>query len=451
MAGMTGPGEQVGKGAMPAGDSELLKLFRIIIDNLPSGVSLADKDLRLRVWNSELKRLLNFPDELFEPEPPDLYKLALFNARRGEYGPGDAEELAKAVVERARKMRPHVYERERPDGTVLEIRGQPLPGGGFVSIYTDVTDRKHAEEEVRRTAKYFQSVLDNLPIGVLLADKELRCVYWNKQGKALFDFPDDFVLKEIPLETLMTRVAESGAYGSGDIEQQVAKRMELIRNFEPHTMELERRGGGTMQIRGAPVVIDGAAAGFILLQEDITERKNTQHALEHLATTDHLTNLLNRRAFLDAMEKEMRRSHRYRQPLTLLMLDVDHFKRINDAYGHPSGDEVLRQIAATTRRLLRDEDLTGRLGGEEFAIALVQAPLAAAVLVAERLRKTISELVIDFEGRKISVTVSIGVAEFGADADNLSRLVTVADERLYAAKHAGRNCVVATQIDAAAT
>lgn len=433
---------------MSTSDSNLLTLFQTIIDNLPSGVSLADKDLRVTIWNSEFKRLLKFPDELFEPEPPDLYKLAIYNARRGEYGPGDPEELAQAVVGRARKMQPHVYERKRPDGTVLEIRGQPLPGGGFVSIYTDITDRKHAEDEVRRTASYFLSVLDNLPIGVLLADKEMHCVHWNKQGRSLFDIPDDFIVKEVPLEAVLTRVAENGGYGSGNIEEQVAKRMELIRHFEPHTVELERRGGGILQVRGAPILIDGVPASFILLQEDITERKNYQHALEHLATTDNLTNLFNRRAFFEATEKEMRRSHRYGQPLTLLMLDIDHFKRINDTYGHPAGDEVLRRIAATTVSLLRDEDLSGRLGGEEFAIALVQVPLAAAVLVAERLRKTISELVIDFEGRQISVTISIGVAEFGVDADSLTRLINVADQRLYAAKRAGRNCVVSIRADA---
>lgn len=433
---------------MSTSDSSQLQLFQTIIDNLPSGVSLADKDLRVTLWNSEFKRLLNLPDDMFEPEPPDLYKLALFNARRGEYGPGEPEVLAQAVVSRARKLLPHTYTRTRPDGTVLEIRGQPLPDGGFVSIYTNVTERKRAEDAVRYTASYFQAVLDNLPIGVLLADKEMRCVYWNKQGKALFEIPDDFVLKEIPLEKVLMRVAENGAYGSGNLEQEVARRMARIRNFEEHTVELARRGGGTLHVRGAPILIDGAPAGFILLQEDITERKNYEHALEHLATTDHLTNLLNRRAFLESTEKEMRRSHRYGQPLTLLMLDVDHFKHINDTYGHPAGDEVLRRIAATTVSLLRDEDLSGRLGGEEFAVALVQVPLAAAVLVAERLRQTISKLVIDFEGRQISATVSIGIAEFGVDADSLTRLINVADQRLYAAKRAGRNCVVSMQADA---
>jgi diguanylate cyclase (GGDEF)-like protein len=434
---------------MSINDDEQLRLFQTIIDYLPSGVSLVDKDLNVTAWNAEFKRLLQFPDALFEPAGPHLHKLFLFNARRGEYGPGDPEEQAKAGTERARKMEPHVFERTRPDGTVLEIRGQPLPGGGFVSIYTDMTERKRIEEEVRHAAAYFLAVLDNLPIGVLLADKDMLCVYWNQVGRGLFGIADDFVLKGTPLEDVLGQVARNGGYGPGQIEEQVARRMALIRNFQSHTVELERRGGGTLQIRGAPILIDGAPAGFILLQEDITERKAYQTTLEHLATTDHLTNLLNRRAFLEATEREIRRAHRYGQPLTLLMLDVDHFKHINDTCGHPAGDEVLRRIAATCRRLLRDEDLTGRLGGEEFAITLVQAPIEAAALVAERLRRTIGELLIEFGGRQIAVTVSVGVAEFGMDADNLSRLVSVADERLYAAKNGGRNRVVSAQIDVA--
>jgi diguanylate cyclase (GGDEF)-like protein len=131
------------------------------------------------------------------------------------------------------------------------------------------------------------------------------------------------------------------------------------------------------------------------------------------------------------------------------MLDVDHFKRINDGHGHPAGDEVLRRIAAACRGLLRDEDLTGRLGGEEFAVTLVQATLPAAVAVAERLRKTIGDLLIGHEGKDLAATVSIGVAEFGVDADNLSCLISVADERLYAAKRGGRNCVVSAQANPA--
>jgi len=429
-------------------DGELLKLLQTILDHLPSGVSLMDKDLRCAAWNAEFKRLLQFPDDLFEPAAPDLHQLVLFNARRGEYGPGDPQEQARAIVERARKMEPHVFERTRPDGTTLEIRGRPLPGGGFVSIYTDMTERKRIEDGIRHTAAYFQGVLDNLPLGVLLADKEMRCVYWNKLGRGLFGIQDDFALVGAPLDAVLRQVAENGGYGPGKAEEHVARRMQLIGSFQPHTVELDRANGGTLQVRGAPILVGGAPAGYILLQEDITERKNHQATLERLATTDHLTGLLNRRAFLEATEREIRRAHRYGQSLTLLMLDVDHFKRVNDTWGHPAGDEVLRRIAAACRDMLRDEDLTGRLGGEEFAVTLVQAPLRSAVAVAERLRKAIGELAITHQGQPIAATVSIGVAELAAGSAQLDRMIARADQCLYAAKHRGRNCVVAMHDEA---
>ena len=126
--------------ATPSGQAEVLQT---IIDALPGGVTLFDADLRMIACNEQFKRLLEFPATLFEGGLPTLRELAIFNARRGDYGPGDHELLAQQVVERARGMQAHVFERTRPNGTVLEIRGAPLPdGGGFVTIYTDITERK---------------------------------------------------------------------------------------------------------------------------------------------------------------------------------------------------------------------------------------------------------------------------------------------------------------------
>jgi diguanylate cyclase (GGDEF)-like protein/PAS domain S-box-containing protein len=425
---------------MALNEGELLRVFQTIIDNLPSGVTLMDRDLRFVAWNSEIKELLNFPDELFDPDnPPHLSKVALFNAQRGEYGPGDPDEQARALVERAGKMLPHVFERTRPDGTVLEIRGRPLPNGGFVSIYTDMTERKRAEEEVRRTASFLQAVLDNLPFGMMVVDKAIRCRYWNRQSEALFDLPPGFVHQGIAMEEVLRQIARNGIYGPGDVEDHVTRRLKIIGGFQAHAFELTRPDGRSLRIMGAPVLIEGEPEGLVLLQEDITEHKNYQATLERLATTDHLTGLLNRRAFLDATEREIRRAHRYGQPLALIMLDVDHFKRINDGHGHPAGDEVLRRIAATCRGMLRDGDLMGRLGGEEFAITLVQPPLQVATAVAERLRKAVSELDIEFGGERLAVTISLGIAEVGEGIVSLDHLISKADACLYTAKREGRN------------
>ena len=428
-------------------EGELLRVFQTIIDNLPSGVTLLDKDLGFVAWNSEIKELLNFPDDLFNPDdPPDLYKVALFNARRGEYGPGHPEELARALVERAGKMLPHVFERTRPDGTVLEIRGRPLPNGGFVSIYTDMTERKRAEEEVRRTASFLQAVLDHLPFGMMVVDKSIRCRYWNRQSEALFELPPGFIHQGIAMEEVLRQVACNGIYGPGDIEEHVSRRLKILGGLEAHAVELTRPDGRSLRVMGAPVLIGGQAEGLVLLQEDITERKNHQATLERLATIDHLTGLLNRRAFLEATEREVRRAHRYGQPLAMIMLDIDHFKRINDGHGHPAGDEVLRRVAATCRGMLRDEDLMGRLGGEEFAITLVHPPLPQAAAVAERLRKAVSELVIEHGGSRITVTISLGIAEIGESLNSLDHLVSMADGHLYTAKREGRNRVCAAGV-----
>lgn len=426
---------------MSPNDEDWSSLLQTILDYLPSGVSLLDKDLRLVAWNEEFRRLLCFPDELFESPAPDLYDLLLFNARRGEYGPGDPEAQARAGIERARRMEPHLFERTRPDGTVIEVRGRPLPGGGFVTIYSDVTVRRRAEEEVRRTASFLQAVLDSLPFGTMVVDSDIRCTYWNRQSEALFDFPPGFIRQGLPVEEVVRQVARSGIYGPGDVEEQVAARMQQIGRLLPHSAEMIRLDGRSLRVIGSPVMLDGRAQGLIILQEDITERIHHESMLQRLATTDALTGLLNRRAFLEAVEREIGRARRDSLPLALLMFDVDHFKRVNDRYGHPAGDEVLRRLAATCRDLLRDEDLVGRLGGEEFAVLLIHPHPQSAALVAERLREAVQAQAIDHAGRAIAVTVSLGIAELGEGIDSVEQLISRADACLYTAKRTGRNRV----------
>lgn len=172
-----------------------------------------------------------------------------------------------------------------------------------------------------------------------------------------------------------------------------------------------------------------------------------EEALRRLAVSDPLTGLANRRQFHELGTAELSRTRRHARPLTLLMMDVDHFKAINDRYGHAVGDETLKLLAAVCKTLLRECDLFARLGGEEFAAILPETDLDAAMLVAERLRIGVAQLVVPTNSQAFSFTVSIGVAQAGSEDHSLHELVHRADEALYAAKASGRNKVIASRAD----
>lgn len=171
-------------------------------------------------------------------------------------------------------------------------------------------------------------------------------------------------------------------------------------------------------------------------------RKRLEEDLKRLAMTDELTGIANRRYFLQRVEAELRRIQRYPARAALLMLDIDYFKRVNDNYGHGWGDAVLRAVSQTGQRVLRDTDLIGRLGGEEFCLLLPQTTSAEALLVAERLRLEIAALAFRSDaGQVFSVTVSVGVAGVNPAGDSVSEWLRRADGALYQAKAAGRNRV----------
>lgn len=177
--------------------------------------------------------------------------------------------------------------------------------------------------------------------------------------------------------------------------------------------------------------------GYVLTMRDVTERKRLEEQLKMAATIDKLTGIYNRQTLDDFLSREIARAHRYKTPLSLVMADIDHFKSINDSYGHQVGDQVLRDVADALRSSIRLSDLPGRWGGEEFMIIAPQTIQTSARTLAEKLRKVI-ELRSFPHGEP--VTVSFGVAEMKA-RDTLESLIRRADEALYAAKHHGRNRV----------
>ncbi len=165
--------------------------------------------------------------------------------------------------------------------------------------------------------------------------------------------------------------------------------------------------------------------------------------LEQWATTDTLTGVYNRRQVLKMAESEVERALRYHHPLSVLMLDIDDFKKVNDTYGHIDGDQVLQAVAARFKKQIRDIDLVGRFGGDEFMLVLLETSLEDACTCAERIRSTVMGTPLKLEQRSVSVTVSIGVAAIGEETDNLTSLLRDADNALYTAKQAGKNRVEA--------
>lgn len=542
-----------------------------IIDFLPSGVTRFDRELNMVMCNRKFRELLDFPDALFERGLPSLHELAIFNAERGEYGPGDPQALAAAVVERARRREAHVFERTRPDGRILEIRGNPLPDGGFVTIYTDITERKRAEEEARRAASYLDAVVNALPQGVTVVDEALNLVLWNPAFVKIQNLPDSLMQPGVTFPDVVRFNAERGEYGAVDPDEKVRQMVELARRFEPHRLERTRGDGGVIEVEGRIVVENGRTLGFVTTYNDITERVRNertirhvrdlmseainfsptyiwetdrqgrytfvqgqekilgrsdlaligenrwaqlcgtdcdvragdcqivaaiaqrrpierkllrsrhvdgtevwiscsaqpvfdeagayigyrgvdvdvteltlaQRELEQMALHDPLTGLANRRKFMSRYELELARQRRSGGSLSLLLIDIDHFKEINDRWGHLVGDDCLRRIANVLSSNLRVVDLIARFGGEEFIVLLCDTGLEQALRIAEQLRQVVAATRLEApDGTTIGLTVSIGVASRpDGDARDFDQLLADADAGAYAAKHAGRDRV----------
>ncbi len=183
----------------------------------------------------------------------------------------------------------------------------------------------------------------------------------------------------------------------------------------------------------------GRVTHFATIGRDLTATRQLQEELRLMASTDPLTGLLNRRRFLERAEADFQRSQRYRHELAVVMLDIDHFKAINDSHGHFAGDQALIGMSRACEKLLRNTDILGRWGGEEFVILMPETPLAGAAILAERLREELAQLAVATTAGPLHFTVSAGVAARGEPDAGITDIMHRADSALYAAKQRGRN------------
>jgi diguanylate cyclase (GGDEF)-like protein/PAS domain S-box-containing protein len=282
----------------------------------------------------------------------------------------------------------------------------------------------------------YKAAVDSSSAGIVITDRDALVEYVNEAFTGLSGYAPVEVLGQTP--ALLKAFDPPGeAY-----EALVA----AIQTGKSWRGELQtRRKDGSLSwedIAVAPIADDaGNVTHFVAIKSDINTRKEMEEKLRELAVTDPLTGAANRRRFMELGEQEFHRVRRTHEPLCLLMLDIDHFKRINDTRGHPAGDAVIRALATIAKQTVRSIDTVARLGGEEFGVLLPLTDIHGAGELAERLREVIAETPVPWENDPIGFTASIGVAQLSDGTRNFDALMADADAALYRAKHGGRNRV----------
>jgi len=322
-------------------------------------------------------------------------------------------------------------------------RAQRARQNGDAVLYTgvllDITREYKAKEAVEENERRFRSLAEGSIQGIVVEriHENYRPLYVNEAAAHMFGFNTAAEVMALPsLAYLMPELTRM----SGDDQWHRLLHGEVSNVHD--TVPVSRNDGGTMWIEllGTMVEWDGEPA-FQMTLTDVSERKRMMDELQRVAATDDLTGVLNRRQFQLVADQEMRRSKRHPLNLSVLAFDLDRFKAINDTYGHPGGDEVLKAFASVLQHELRDSDVVCRYGGEEFIALLINANAQRALDVAERIRERWASTRVPYHNEVISTTVSIGVTEIQAMDDQISDGIRRADVALYDAKNSGRNRV----------
>lgn len=297
-------------------------------------------------------------------------------------------------------------------------------------------DRKEARAHkvLRASEENYRLIVENTKDAVVKLDANGICTYVNPAYASLFGVGGDYMAGKYYWHHV---IAEDRAKADAFFESLF---------HPPHAGSISVRENTFEGLRHlqwtAHALLDehGNISGLISIGRDVTQHVTEMNVLEEQAWRDPLTGLANRRHFMDMGNAELIRTHRYKRPLSLLTLDMDHFKNINDTHGHQAGDLVLQRFAGIVAAVIRDVDIAGRIGGEEFAILLPETDTVAALGVAERLHKAIRSSEIPLRsGATLRFTASIGIAAVDDAAATLDALLERADQALYQAKRSGRN------------
>jgi diguanylate cyclase (GGDEF)-like protein/PAS domain S-box-containing protein len=312
---------------------------------------------------------------------------------------------------------------------------------GLCSLALAVADRLHHEAELARSLSLLRATLDATADGILSVDLKGGVTGYNRRFIEMWGVPESVLSGEPDPQ----RFAIFAAKANDPQWMRARLRESLAEPGRESTMIVQMADGRIFESHGRPQWLGDRVVGRVWSCRDVTAQKHAEAALrdrearlEELATRDALTSLYNRRHTLERLEEEIQRSLRYGQVFTIAVLDLDHFKAVNDTYGHLVGDTVLRNFARELASRVRATDVVGRYGGEEFLILFLNAPREQARQVLADLRARSGSS----DPHTPTCTFSGGLAEFPADGKTADALLDAADRRLYDAKHAGRDRVI---------
>ena len=412
--------------------------LRAALDEIELGVVLLDSDMRAQFINRAFRRMWALPDVVADRHPS--FVVLMYHGRDtqclSDPRPTNSTPISPNACDGSGPVTPMPLDLRRSNGEIVRMQCAVLPDGGRMLSYTDVTDIVRHSDELER----LRHALDNVSEGVALLDADLNAQFLNRKVRKYWGVSDEQAASRPSYASLMANAPHARDRGMtpDQLEAFFAERVAALRAGNERQRDLKTTDGRNIRARCDVLPNNGRMLTFF----DVTDLIRNAEQLEKLATIDTMTGLCNRRHFLVLADAEWSRFQRYQRPLSMLMVDIDHFKQVNDRYGHAVGDEAIIAVADACTNGKRQPDIVGRLGGEEFAILLPETDLAQATIVADRLCTSIAEHVLVAHKVHFKVTASIGIAAASVSMSGLDVLMRAADQALYQAKAQGRNCTV---------
>jgi diguanylate cyclase len=295
------------------------------------------------------------------------------------------------------------------------------------------------------TLKELTQIFDTVNFGLVVLDRDIKIQYWNRWMAMHSGIPSNQIIGE-PLFDFFPHLSTpsfnkncKAVLSFGNFAFFAQKLHRFLFPFKPDSsfgyhFDLMQQSCTMGPLRSE----DNSISGIFLIVQDVTELATYEQKLIEMNIKDALTGIYNRRYLESRLKEECDRQQRYSRPLSLIMIDIDFFKKVNDTYGHQCGDLILQSVAAKAASVIRKTDFIARYGGEEFCCLLPETNADAAETVAENLRIHIEEMENSFENSSIKVTISLGISDFVTE-DTPDTLLKRADDALYQAKHTGRN------------